>query len=118
MLVRRWKRKSDLFCNASTSNNYGENNVTSPGRDAAVPMHAQSPGDIAAPVEIDSTTRDGSDMLSPMSSPSLYHTPLSDTIDGRFELYGNDSAITPDRPLSIVPTPPQSIMGDKGTRKD
>ncbi|KAJ4006940.1 hypothetical protein NW766_010348 [Fusarium irregulare] len=92
--------------------------VTSPGRDAAVPMHAQSPGDIAAPVEIDSTTRDGSDMLSPMSSPSLYHTPLSDTIDGRFELYGNESAITPDRPLSIVPTPPQSIMGDKGTRKD
>jgi len=92
--------------------------VTSPGRDAAVPMHAQSPGDIAAPVEIDSTTRDGSDMLSPMSSPSLYQTPLSDTINGRFELYGNDSAITPDRPLSIVPTPPQSIMGDKGTRKD
>ncbi|KAG8677172.1 hypothetical protein FPOAC2_03291 [Fusarium poae] len=92
--------------------------VTSPGRDAAVPMHAQSPGDIAAPVEIDSTRREGSDLLSPMSSPSLYQTPLSETIDGRFELYGNDSAITPDRPLSIVPTPPQSIMGDKRPRQD
>jgi hypothetical protein len=86
--------------------------VTSPGRTAAVPMHAQSPGDIAAPVEIGSTNRDGSDLLSPMSSPSIYQTPLSETIDGRFELYGNDSAITPDRPLSIVPTPPQSVAGD------
>ncbi|CVK92632.1 uncharacterized protein FMAN_07525 [Fusarium mangiferae] len=86
--------------------------VTSPGRTAAVPMHAQSPGDIAAPVEIDSADRDGSDLLSPMSSPSIYQTPLSETIDGRFELYGNDSAITPDRPLSIVPTPPQSVAGD------
>ncbi|RGP81685.1 hypothetical protein FLONG3_172 [Fusarium longipes] len=92
--------------------------VTSPGRDAAVPMHAQSPGDIAAPVEIDSATRDGSVLLSPMSSPSLYQTPLSETIDGRFELYGNDSAVTPDRPLSIVPTPPQSIRGDQGSRRD
>lgn len=93
--------------------------VTSPGRDAAVPMHAQSPGDIAAPVEIDSTTRDGSDLLSPMSSPgTVYQTPLSETIDGRFELYGNDSAVTPDRPLSIVPTPPQSIMGERRPRQD
>ncbi|KAF9771306.1 hypothetical protein IL306_011060 [Fusarium sp. DS 682] len=91
--------------------------VTSPGRDAAVPMHAQSPGDIAAPVEIDSTTRDGSDLLSPMSSPSIYQTPLSETIDGRFELYGNDSAITPDRPLSIVPTPPQSVVGDDAPKQ-
>ncbi|KAK2934440.1 hypothetical protein FoTM2_005687 [Fusarium oxysporum f. sp. vasinfectum] len=86
--------------------------VTSPGRTAAVPMHAQSPGDIAAPVEIGSANRDGSDLLSPMSSPSIYQTPLSETIDGRFELYGNDSAITPGRPLSIVPTPPQSVAGD------
>lgn len=92
--------------------------VTSPGRDAAVPMHAQNAGDITAPVEIDSTTRDGSDLLSPMPSPSLYQTPLSETINGRFELYGNDSAITPDRPLSIVPTPPHSVMGDKGPRQD
>ncbi|UZP35972.1 hypothetical protein NXS19_003788 [Fusarium pseudograminearum] len=93
--------------------------VTSPGRDAAVPMHAQSPGDIAAPVEIDSTTRDGSDLLSPMSSPgTVYQTPLSETMDGRFELYGNDSAVTPNRPLSIVPTPPQSIMGDRRPRQD
>jgi hypothetical protein len=92
--------------------------VTSPGREAAVPMHAQGPGDIAAPVEIDSTTREGSDLLSPMSSPSLYQTPLSETINGRFELYGNESAITPDRPLSIVPTPPQSIMGDKTPQRE
>ncbi|KAF4448740.1 hypothetical protein F53441_7888 [Fusarium austroafricanum] len=92
--------------------------VTSPGRDAAVPMHAQSPGDIAAPVEIDSTTREGSDLLSPMSSPSIYQTPLSETIDGRFELYGNESAITPDRPLSIVPTPPHSVMGDNAPRRE
>ncbi|KAH7262040.1 hypothetical protein BKA59DRAFT_505085 [Fusarium tricinctum] len=92
--------------------------VTSPGREAAVPMHAQGPGDIAAPVEIDSTTREGSDLLSPMSSPSLYQTPLSETMNGRFELYGNESAITPGRPLSIVPTPPQSIMGDKAPQRE
>ncbi|KAJ4267790.1 hypothetical protein NW762_003905 [Fusarium torreyae] len=92
--------------------------VTSPGRESAVPMHAQSPGDIAAPVEIDSTTREGSDLLSPMSSPSLYQTPLSETIDGRFELYGNETPVTPDRPLSIVPTPPQSVMGENASRRE
>ncbi|KAF4332332.1 hypothetical protein FBEOM_13879 [Fusarium beomiforme] len=91
--------------------------VTSPGRDAAVPMHAQSPGDITAPVEIDSTIRQRSDLLSPVSSPSIYRTPLSETIDGRFELYGNDSTITPDRPLSIVPTPPQSVAGDDAQKQ-
>ncbi|KAF4958558.1 hypothetical protein FSARC_10992 [Fusarium sarcochroum] len=92
--------------------------VTSPGRESAVPMHAQSPGDIAAPVEIDSTAREGSDLLSPMSSPSLYQTPLSETINGRFELYGNETPVTPDRPLSIVPTPPQSVMGDNAPRRE
>ncbi|KAF5017182.1 hypothetical protein F66182_10917 [Fusarium sp. NRRL 66182] len=93
--------------------------VTSPGREAAVPMHAQGPADITAAVEIDSTTRGGSEPMSPMSSPSIYQTPQSETIDGRFELYGNEEAISPNRPLSIVPTPPQSPgLGESAPRRE
>lgn len=73
----------------------------SPGMNRAVPIQAHGPGDIAAAVEIDST------FLSPMSSPSAGHTPGSETIDGRFELYGNDEPLPPSRSLSIVPTPRQ-----------
>ncbi|RSL40778.1 hypothetical protein CEP53_013159 [Fusarium sp. AF-6] len=82
--------------------------AASPGMGRAVPIQAHGPGDIAAPVEIDSTAREGSSFLSPMSSPSLDHTPGSETIHGRFELYGNDEPIAPPRPLSIVPTPRQT----------
>ncbi|KAI8672729.1 hypothetical protein LRP88_02753 [Fusarium phalaenopsidis] len=85
--------------------------ATSPGMDRAVPIQAHGPGDIAAPVEIDST------FLSPMTSPSAGHTPGSETIDGRFELYGNDEPISPGRPLSIVPTPRQTPEPENPPRK-
>ncbi|KAM5369587.1 hypothetical protein ACJZ2D_008946 [Fusarium nematophilum] len=92
---------------------------TSPGQARAVPAQAEQPGDIAAPVEIDSTAKDDNGLLSPMTSPSLAHTPNSETIDGRFELYGNDTPVTPpDRPLSIVPTPPQSLLGEHAPRRE
>ncbi|KAF4994886.1 hypothetical protein FDECE_12971 [Fusarium decemcellulare] len=92
--------------------------ATSPGRGRAVPLRAQEPGDIAAPVEIDSTIKDNNSLLSPMTSPSLGHTPGSETIEGRFELYGNDMPVSPDRPLSIVPTPPQSPVGENAPRRE
>ncbi|KAF4983317.1 hypothetical protein FZEAL_1255 [Fusarium zealandicum] len=89
--------------------------ATSPGRGRAVPLRAEGPGDITAPVEIDSTVKDDNDLLSPMSVSSNGHTPASETIDGRFELYGNE---TPNRPLSIVPTPPQSPLGESAPRRE
>lgn len=79
---------------------------TSPGQTRAVPTRPDGPGDIAAPVEIDSTAREHTDggMLSPHSNSSIQATPQSETIDGRFELYGSEQR----EPLSIVPTPQES----------
>lgn len=90
--------------------------ATSPGMGRAVPLQAHGPGDITAPVEIDSTVREDG-YLSPMTSPSAGHTPGSETINGRFELYGNDEPISPGRPLSIVPTPPQTPAPENPPRK-
>lgn len=61
--------------------------ASSPGRGRAVPSQPQAPGDIAAPVEIDSQSPTGP--LTP-SSLGVYETPASQTIDGRFELYGTE----------------------------
>lgn len=77
---------------------------TSPGQTRAVPTRPEGPGDIAAPVEIDSTAvkeRTDDDMLSPYSNSSIQATPQSENINGRFELYGSEQR----EPLSIVPTP-------------
>jgi hypothetical protein len=70
-----------------------EADKASPGPARAVPQRPQAPGDIAAPVEIDSTHRTGdSPRLSPTSPTSYLETPQSETIEGRFELYGSEAA--------------------------
>ncbi|KAI5467111.1 hypothetical protein BGZ63DRAFT_17395 [Mariannaea sp. PMI_226] len=79
---------------------------TSPGQSRAVPTRPDGPGDITAAVEIDSRPREhpGDGFLSPHSNSSSQPTPQSETIDGRFELYGSEER----EPLSIVPTPKES----------
>ncbi|CAM1500751.1 Fc.00g099130.m01.CDS01 [Cosmosporella sp. VM-42] len=84
--------------------------ATSPGQGRAVPSLPQGPGDVVAPVEIDSNVKDENSVLSPMSSPSLQQTPRSETINGRFELYGSE--MDAQRSLSIVPTPPMNPVGE------
>ncbi|KAK7403816.1 hypothetical protein QQX98_010413 [Neonectria punicea] len=80
---------------------------TSPGHVRAVPSMPQSPGDITAPVEIDSTVKGntGNGFLSPTTHSSLVATPRSEVVE-RYELYGTD--MPPERSSSIVPTPPES----------
>ncbi|KAK0387179.1 hypothetical protein NLU13_5492 [Sarocladium strictum] len=76
------------------------------GAGRAVPSQPQEPGDIAAPVEIDSTGRTpGSDdggWLSPSSFSDLQTTPMPDGPQGRAELYG----FAADAQLS-TPAPPR-----------
>ena len=87
----------------------GSESATTPGARRAVPTSPQGPADITAPVEIDSTVKDENNLLSPMTSPSLQQTPQSETIEGRFELYGCDMASR--RSSSILRTPPLSTAG-------
>ena len=84
----------------------------SPGLSRAVPGRPEQPGDIAAPVEMDSDAA-----ASPMPSPSFHGSPQMqqqqqqqqqqpDTIDNRFELYGShEPEEPPPRSPSIMPTP-------------
>lgn len=92
----------------------GSETAASPGARLAVPTNPNGPGDITVPVEIDSTVKDETSLLSPMSSPSIQQTPASQTIDGRFELYGCD--LPTRRSSSIMRTPPMSYVG--GTPRD
>ena len=87
--------------------------ATPPGPGRAVPSRPQDPGDIAAPVEIDSKSALSAEgRMSPVSTPSPLASPyLSDTIEGRFELYGSEIPL-PNRPPSIVATPPISPRMD------
>ncbi|KAG9254562.1 uncharacterized protein F5Z01DRAFT_79499 [Emericellopsis atlantica] len=76
----------------------------------AVPRQPQEPGDIAAPVEMDSETRSDA-TRSPVFgvSPTTYygqHREGEETIDGRFELYGSyEPEPPPPRSPSIMATP-------------
>ncbi|KAH8881635.1 hypothetical protein GQ53DRAFT_497293 [Thozetella sp. PMI_491] len=97
---------------------------TSPGIDRAVPLEPHGPGDIAAAVEIDSRASPGprgpDDHLSQgtrSNQSSVVHSqPVSNTIDGRFELYGDDPAAvayipSPDTETPHMQTPPEHPMG-------
>ncbi|KAH6986052.1 hypothetical protein BKA56DRAFT_302960 [Ilyonectria sp. MPI-CAGE-AT-0026] len=93
---------------------------TSPGNARAVPTRPQNPGDITAPVEIDSTAKDPAPengYLSPMTNSSVAPTPQSEIVQGRFELYGSDR-IHSERPLSIVPTPQESPVIEPARRAE
>lgn len=77
--------------------------ASSPGPYRAVPSRPEQPGDIAAPVEIDSARSE----YSPMSSPSFQGSPQPQqpsTIDGRFELYGSTDTEPLPRSPSTMPT--------------
>lgn len=81
---------------------------SSPGR--AVPSQPQKPGDIAAPVEIDSTGRtpgtDDGGWMSPNSFSDFQTTPMPESAAGRMELYGSDAP--PPQQLSPL-TPPREV---------
>ncbi|KAH7148641.1 hypothetical protein EDB81DRAFT_933041 [Dactylonectria macrodidyma] len=87
---------------------------TSPGNARAVPTQPQGPGDITAPVEIDSTVKEatpGNGFLSPttpMTHSSVVPTPQSEIVQGRHELYGSDGGPPERRHSSLVPTPQES----------
>lgn len=76
------------------------------GAGRAVPSQPQKPGDIAAPVEIDSTGRtpgtDDGGWLSPNSFSDFQTTPMPEGPQGRVELYGSDAD-----PQLSPPTPPR-----------
>ena len=72
-----------------------------PGR--AVPSSPHAPGDIAAPVEIDSVHKpDGSERMSPTS---FHQSPQDETIQSRFELYGSEAVPQHPQTPSELPTP-------------
>ena len=78
----------------------------SPGAYRAVPSHPEQPGDIAAPVELDSAVSPNREHhASPLGPPQQPQQP--ETSDGRFELYGSPGTEPPSGPSrwSIVPTP-------------
>lgn len=85
----------------------------SPGRSPAMVSDTDPPASNAAPVEMDSTARVDSGMASPTSASHIAQAQPSNSIHGRFELYGSDTIDNPNRPSSIVPTPPQSPLGDR-----
>lgn len=76
------------------------------GAGRAVPSQPQKPGDIAAPVEIDSTGRtpgtDDGGWMSPNSFSDFQATPLPDGPAGRVELYGGE--------VPMPPSPPEDQM--------
>jgi hypothetical protein len=95
----------DYFGPAAVAGPYTEtvpSTTASPGYgpDRAVPTRPQAPGDIAAPVEIDS--KDGP--LTPRSMSqasglvSLSEVPAHESIQGRFELHGSEGPSPPERP--------------------
>lgn len=90
--------------------------TTSPGQDRAVPSQPHAPGDIAGAVEMDSTgAKHGEDgLLSPLSSPSIYATPASDTLEGRYELYGSEQPVIPQRSPSLLSSPMTPRSGQEG----
>lgn len=77
----------------------------SPGHYRAVPSRPDQPGDITAPVEMDSESRYGDGRFSPTSNPSSHASPPPVTIPGRFELYGELEPPAPPRSPSILETP-------------
>jgi hypothetical protein len=84
---------------------------TSPHLSRAVPSAPQQPGDITAPVEIDSTS-EAPGRMSPTSKLSGPHmSPMAEAMDGRYELYGSEAA-GPDHqitsPQLLSPLTPQS----------
>lgn len=81
------------------------NAAQSPGQHCAVPSTPQQPGDITAPVEIDSESK-MEDPMSPGSQTSFY-TPMTETINGRFELDAGELHVPPNlkRSSSIMQTP-------------
>lgn len=78
--------------------------ATSPSPGRAVPHRPHMPGDIAAPVEIDSRLKGDEDgPSSPGFNFSTYETSAEQTVDGRFELPGSDPISQ--RSPSLLPTP-------------
>ncbi|KAM0281579.1 hypothetical protein ACHAQH_003448 [Verticillium albo-atrum] len=79
----------DYFGPPAVEGPYTENATsaaTSPGR--GVPVQANSPNDIAAPVEIDSRITKGTHK--DVVQPTVVAAPAPETTEGRFELMGGD----------------------------
>lgn len=96
---------NDYFGPDAVPGPYTETVASSPDPRRAVPSQAQAPGDIVAPVEIDSNGP-----LTP-SSVGYYETPASETIDGIFELHGTHMNQQPEASDSLLPSP-QSPRGE------
>lgn len=80
-------------------------NATSPGPHRAMPSgRPDNPGDIIAPVELDSEARteEAQSIVSPTYYPS---PPQQKTTEGRFELYQSAEVEPPPRSPSILQTP-------------
>lgn len=101
-LARSRGLTQDYFGPAAVPGPYTETVASSPGQRNAVPSQPQAPGDIIAPVEIDS--KDGP--LTPHSPAVVYQTPVDETISGRFELYGTELSPQSPSPLQASPLPP------------
>ena len=95
-------------------------NTTSPGPHRALPPQPNQPGDITAPVEMDSESRAGDGRMSPLSYPSSHASPQPqpETIEGRFELYGELQPEQPPPPRSRSPSILQTPAAYKASRKD
>lgn len=84
---------------------------TSPGVERGVPLEPHGPGDIAAPVEIDSRvnplmlTPEGTGSVPNGSPPAVSPIPAPVTTDGRFELYGDDPSPDPNLPSPFTESP-------------
>ena len=98
----------------------------SPGPQRAVPSQPNSPGDIAAPVEMDSSTARGSvyEHYSPPLPASRFTSPTQpEAMDGRFELYGSEAPDAAPRPshrsspsLGTIPGTPRSETTKRSVR--
>ncbi|KND91684.1 hypothetical protein TOPH_03626 [Tolypocladium ophioglossoides CBS 100239] len=89
----------------------------SPGPRRAVPPQPNGLGDVAAPVEMDSSTAKGSvyeHRLTPVPA-SRGTTPQPEAVDDRFELYGSEAPPPPHSSPSLVTVPgtPRSEMTKK-----
>lgn len=79
----------------------------SPGPRRAVPSQPNGPGDIAAPVEMDSSTAKG-------SVCERQPTPPPETVDGRFELYGCEATEATPPPVNTPGTPRSETTSKSG----
>ena len=89
-----------------TAGHHSDN--TSPGPHRAMPSgRPQNPGDIIAPVEMDSETRteEAQSIVSPTGYWGHPSPPQEETTGGRFELYGSTEVEPPPRSPSIMQTP-------------